>query len=382
MIKKIMLLGSVTVSLVGLAQANEPDLDAARVGLVTISDPVPPISDIACTSAVPVIREYVYTLQNTGPADLDLGEIVIEPNPDDTYGTPTFTETCGGTIAGLGNCTVTVNFAQPTCTYPISEVIDQTLTVPIYNNLEPQVTADIQANVTVIGSGADFAVLGGPNTTVTNNPANPLLGLAQLVGNLGAKVVSGNFSITDGESYTSGDILTNAQNDMAAAQSVLLNNVTGCKTEGNLVDGNIFTSGYYCLSNGLGILGSTVTVDGTITLNGPGNFVFFVNAGDSGTGNCGTTSTYCGLQFNPTAQFNYINGASSDNVFWVVGGNGVLKGGTAGTVTLQADATIDGTIMSVGPITAATAGTSSALVNGRLASFDIINLQSNTITIK
>ncbi len=377
-------------TLMGLAQANVNNQDTL-VNDDVIFVTIPDVGDIACvsgTDGTPTTRTATFTLQNNQPAALALPsfqlnttdaftESLIQHNLieiDFSTGCPDAGQ-IPGFLSFLGNqCDINIDITQPTCDNESGPMLDDiffTLDVGVRSQ-QLTLSSDIDFSLTTLGSAADFAVFS--TVGVSNSPGD---GIAQLVGNLGYGKLTGNFNIIDGASYTTSDYeFTNAWNDTLATQQVFLDNLGGCSAAGNPGSPGYteFTPDYYCLSNA----GNDVVVSGPITLNGTGNFVFFVDA-DGVTTSCDGDSSYCGLVFNPTTSFIYLNGASQDSVFWVVGSNG-----NGGDITLQTNAIIDGTIISGGgEIIAATSGTYPAIVNGRILSPNDggIFLNSNAVAI-
>ncbi|HLF66296.1 MAG TPA: hypothetical protein VI522_01635, partial [Gammaproteobacteria bacterium] len=296
---------------------------------------IPDFRDIAC-SFCPTIRQETYTLKNTEPAAFRLSNFNLTTTDSLSASILSIdsSSSCvtAGKILGFSTCDIIIDIMQPPCDNlegPRRNKITALLSMKV-GSAQLSLRRDFDFDVTTIGSGADFAILGGLDSIVTNLPG---AAIAQLVGDLGtgndSSDIVGDFDIIDGTAYTAGKILDNARIDMASTQAVFLGNLGGCTSHGNLVDGDEFTPDYYCLANAPAPDGTDITVDGTITLNGTGNFVFFVNAegtggvdeGEDYLGGCTgpIPPVYCGLQFNPTANFVYLNGATKENVYWVVG---------------------------------------------------------------
>ncbi|HLF67063.1 MAG TPA: ice-binding family protein, partial [Gammaproteobacteria bacterium] len=317
-------------------------------GIITISAPSPAMSNMAC-SATPVARTFDYTVRNTGGAPLDLYDIDLDTNSADTFtGLPAPSLAgCAGILGAYTSCILTLSITPPTCvaeSQSLSQVLDRTIVIRIHNNIQPQLTEDVNAAVTTLGSGADFSAIG----PVVLNSSPGLFGPAQMIGNVAATsataVDATQFDMIQGSIYAYTDDETiNANNDLLSAYNTFNKRKTaiGCGNHGNITTGQVFNSGYYCMTSS-----PTVTVGGAapITFAGPGKFVFFVPAGIN-------------LTFLNNAEFIYENGASKDNVYWIAGSTG---GVTTGVVTLThgngtaatPGAMVDGTILSNGLIVA------------------------------
>lgn len=200
----------------------------------------------------------------------------------------------------------------------------------------------------VLGTSANFAVLGG--STVTNT---------------GPTVVNGNLGVSPGTAVTgfgpgiviggtihAGDAVANqAQTDLTTAY----NDAAGRPCPGPPLAGNIggttILPGVYCAASSVGITG-------TVTLNGNGNpnavFIFQI----------GTTLTTAANN----SVVSLIGGAQAANVFWQVGSSATL-----GTSTI-----FNGTILALASITV----TTGAAMNGRaLARTGAVTLADNAVTL-
>ncbi|HLF66831.1 MAG TPA: hypothetical protein VI522_04365, partial [Gammaproteobacteria bacterium] len=228
-------------------------------------------------------------------------------------------------------------------------------------------TQEVHARVTVIGSGREFSVLD------INNPpeTNQALGHSQLFGDLGIlsapwlKENQDGFEVIAGTIYTTASPTTDAaHSDFLAAYNTLRDvwDDDGCREHGSIDNGDAVQPGYYCLSyqndDGEPI---DVTLSGEVLLEGPGNFIFFIGAGQEPEELCGDdlNPRMCDLIVRSTARFTYKN-ASPQDVYWVLLGDFELEpimGKTFATpvaanysnVYLSANSTLHGTVLAGAP---------------------------------
>jgi hypothetical protein len=208
--------------------------------------------------------------------------------------------------------------------------------------------SDALAQNVVLGSAANFAVLGAtPN--VTNTGPTVITGdvgvwpAASLTGFPPGQVI-GNIHLADAVAQQAQADLTTAYNDAAGRACPALNNLTGLV----LGSGGTVTTlapGVYCFT-------STAQLTGNLTLNGAGVYIFQV--GSSLTTASGSSVTLS-------------NGASACGVWWQIGSSA-----TVGTTTSLA-----GNVLALTSITLNTG----ANVNGRvLARNGTVTLDSNNVT--
>ncbi len=364
MIKKLIMLGCLSSCLTGIVQAsdtNSPDTDSKLMANIapmpiTISAPNIPISDMACGGSA---RTYSYTVNNTGGAPLNLYNIKLITNSDDTFtaAAPVVAGTCvtnpSPSVAAFGNCTVTVAITPPTCTLPNTtpslQVFDRTLSLNIYNVSQTQVTTPIEFDVTILGSAADFAIVTAHNLTNTN-----AAGTAEVVGNIAVEgALTGTPSIlVTGQSFVGVGmpISANAVADATTANTFLAGlsyQSLGTGFSGTIQPGTYSFSGNATI--GPTALGNCTNANNTITLDGPGDYIFY-------------SSTHT-LQICANTQFSLINGAEPDNVYWVTSTS------TGGTITINGNGLFVGNILSSGTVAFATAGgVSPTVLEGRVLS--------------
>ena len=200
-----------------------------------------------------------------------------------------------------------------------------------------------QQNTVFLGSAGSYAVLAG--TTVTNTGPtviNGNLGLwpGTAVTGFGPGVVNGTEDAGDVAAQHAQASLNIAYNDAAARTSV---NIIGLAGD---ISGQTLTPGLYKST-------STLSLSGTVTLDGAGVYIFQIASGLTvGTG--GTVVL--------------TGGATADNVFWQVGSS----------ATLGTTADFKGTILALTSISLAT----DAKLDGEaLAQHGAVTLDTNNVTI-
>ena len=209
--------------------------------------------------------------------------------------------------------------------------------------LAPSAHAD---SVSLLGTAASFAVLGG--STVTNT------GSSTISGNLGVSPGSAVVgfppgSVSGGTIHAADAVALNAQSDLTTAHNTLAGMaVTGTLTGQNL-GGMTLTPGVYFFAN-------SAQLTGALTLNAQGNanalFVFQI-------GSTLTTASSSSIVF--------INGGQGNQLFWQVGSSATL-----GTTTAFA-----GNIVA---LTSITMNTGSTIACGRaLARNGAVTLDTNDI---
>jgi hypothetical protein len=191
-------------------------------------------------------------------------------------------------------------------------------------------------------SAASFSVLAG--TSLTNNSG----GTTFITGDVGSPSQTTDPVQAPGyTNYKSGAVLNNALADLQTA--ILDANGRSCDVTfaGDIdLGGLVLAPGVYCYAG-------AISVTGTLTLNGPGLYLFRT-----------------ALTLNTTANsvIALTNGASADNVTWV----------PVGPTTLGANSAFKGSIL--GQSAAITAGDNTTLLNGRVLSAAAVTLSNNQIT--
>ncbi|MGK0224454.1 MAG: hypothetical protein ACI9ON_003707 [Limisphaerales bacterium] len=210
------------------------------------------------------------------------------------------------------------------------------------------IAAEAGASLVDLGSAESFSVLGA--STVTNT------GMTTLDGNLGVcagTAITGFYGTNEndgpgtftGSSHQADTVAQQAQADALAAYIHLSGMVVDQDLTGQDLGGLTLAPGVYNFS-------SSAFLTGTLTLDGPGDYVFLM----------GSTLVTASNSF-----VNCINGANPYNgVFWRVGSSATLGTGTSfgGTIIAQASNTL----------------TTGASVQGRvIALVGAVTLDSNNI---
>jgi uncharacterized protein YjdB len=189
-------------------------------------------------------------------------------------------------------------------------------------------------------TAASFGVLAG--TSLTN------AGTTLVTGDVGSPSQTTDPTVAPGfTNYKSGAILSNALADLDLA--ITDANSRACTTSfagGVDLGGLTLPPGVYCYAG-------SISITGTLFLNGPGVYIF-----------------RSALTLNTTANsiVALIGGATADNVTWV----------PVGATTLGANSVFKGSIL--GRSAAITAGDNASLLNGRVLSTAAVTLSNNKIT--
>ncbi len=194
-----------------------------------------------------------------------------------------------------------------------------------------------QSHAVNLRSAANFAVLAG--TALTNNSGGTTL----IGGNVGSPSQTTDPKLADGFiNYKSGAILANALADLQTAITDANSRSCDVTFAGDIdLGGLALPPGVYCYAG-------TISVTGTLNLNGSGVYIFRT-----------------ALTLNTTANSIVAlgNGATADNVIWV----------PVGPTTLGANSVFKGRIL--GQSAAITVGDNATLLNGRVLSAAAVTLQ-------
>lgn len=204
------------------------------------------------------------------------------------------------------------------------------------------VVPPVVLNPVPLGRAASFGVLAG--TSITNNSG----GLTFVTGDVGSPSQTTDPAQAAGYfNYKSGAILDGALADLDVA--ITNANARACDVSfaGNIdLGGASLAPGVYCYAG-------TISITGTLTLNGNGVYIF---------------RTPLTLNTTANSAIALINGATADNVNWV----------PVGATTLGANSTFKGSILA--RASAITAGDNATLLNGRALSGAAVTLRNNPIT--
>src|SRR5471030_1437954 len=194
-----------------------------------------------------------------------------------------------------------------------------------------------------LGTAANFGVLAG--TSITNNSGGATL----VTGNVGSPSQTVDPVVAAGYTdYKSGAILTNALGDLQVAVTQA-NQLTCTVNSAAGIDlgGRTFTPGVYCYAG-------AISITGTFTMNGPGQYVF-------------RTASTMNTVANSIVAF--TGGATAGSVYWV----------PVAATTLGANSVFQGSVLAQSG--AITMGDSATLHNGRLLSGTAVTLKNNPISI-
>ncbi|MFI4955364.1 MAG: hypothetical protein ACHP9Y_05570, partial [Gammaproteobacteria bacterium] len=278
--------GCLSSSLITVAQANSEIDDVVFIPAAT------EFRNVACNGAA---RNVTYILQNNEANAITLYDVKVTNQPGepiDSSGVTfvpsiappstgpvncltSLTDNIGsGVISGFNTCSLVITVTPPACTNPSTPLqtpIARQLFIGVQSE-QAELVTNINANVSVIGSGENFAVLGG---TV----ANTSQGTSQIIGDLGYTTASAptGFNVTNGAERGSTDaIRIAAESDLRAAYAALLGQIgssAGCEPRASLDAGDELQPGYYCLQQNPNIANNNIYVGGLgapITLVGDG----------------------------------------------------------------------------------------------------------------
>jgi uncharacterized protein YjdB len=191
-------------------------------------------------------------------------------------------------------------------------------------------------------TAASFGVLAG--TALTNNSGGTTL----ITGNVGAPSQTTDPVVAPGyTNYKSGAILDGALADLQTAITDANSRTCDVDFAGGIdLGGATLAPGVYCYAG-------AISITGTLTLSGPGVYIF-------------RSATTLNSTANSIVQL--LNGADANDVTWV----------PVGPTTLGANSVFKGTIL--GRAAAITVGDNTTLLNGRVLSGAAVTLKNNQIT--
>lgn len=229
-----------------------------------------------------------------------------------TPGSAVITATSGGK-SGSGNLTVSATPPPPPAFTPVN-----------------------------LRSAASFAVLAG--TSLTNNSG----GTTRITGDVGSPSQTTPPPQAPGyANYQSGAVLSTALADLQLAITDANSRPCDVTFAGDIdLGGRVLPPNVYCYTG-------AISVTGTLTLTGPGVYIF---------------RTALTLDTTANSVVNLIGGATADNVIWV----------PVAPSTLGANSVFKGSIL--GQSAAITVGDNTTLLNGRVLSAAAVTLSNNQIT--
>lgn len=210
-------------------------------------------------------------------------------------------------------------------------------------NLSVTATPPPPASTTIdLRTAANFGVLAG--TSLTNNSG----GTTFVTGDVGSPSQTTDPVQAPGyANYKSGAVLSNALADLQTAITDAESRTCDVTFAGDIdLGGLVLAPGVYCYNG-------AISVTGTLTLKGPGLFLF---------------RTALTLNTTANSTIALTDGATADNVFWV----------PVGPSTLGANSAFKGSIL--GKSAAITVGDNTTLLNGRVLSGAAVTLSNNQIT--
>ncbi|MDB5936656.1 MAG: hypothetical protein JWQ01_4000 [Massilia sp.] len=220
-----------------------------------------------------------------------------------------------------------------------SGVLSGSTTLTVTASATPPVVVGTPVN---LGRASGFAVLAG--TALTNNSGGTTL----ITGDVGSPSQTTDPTLAAGfTNYKSGAILDNGLADLQVA--ITDANSRTCDVDsasGIDLGGATLKPGVYCYAG-------AISVTGTLTLDGPGVYIF-------------RTKTTLNTTANSIVALN--NGATADNLTWV----------PVGPTTLGANSVFKGSVL--GQSAAITVGDNTTLLNGRVLSAAAVTLRNNQIT--
>lgn len=322
--------------------------------------PTTEFMDVACSGGQ---RDVVYNLVNYEANTINLDNIKIITNDDDDSGVTTTIAQSGciqdvtsgigsgyitGYATGSGTCQITLQVTPPTCPAggsPLFQTIDRELYIGVETRNQSELTAPIEAEVSVLGAGKTFALMANfyssSGTTIASSP------VAQITGNIGSSGASteadfafvGNGTFYNTEAAGVDAIYKAAVADLNAAYTQLPN-MSPCQTLNGLNGTTSISPGCYSLSvppsnNPYHCGDATICVQNTNVLTGneDDNYYFFVPSATD-------------LEVAANTVFDFIPPSGQPgtpaNVFWII------SSGTnaAGQVLIQSGAQLAGSVLS------------------------------------
>ncbi|HLF66278.1 MAG TPA: ice-binding family protein [Gammaproteobacteria bacterium] len=353
-LSKLALLAVVLVWM-GIARADE--------GLVVVKQ-LNDIQDMACVipesqDHTVVMRMINYRINNHGqtPAELALTLSNHDSFPDSTVAIHKID--CGAvfdgnyaaaTLAPGAQCGVSLLVRPPECPANVYGEYQPVLgdihrVFQVVTNAGGHVVLPIDAQISALGAAAAFGIL---SPALHNEDA---LGPVKVHhGDVGSLATMGSVLVTDGEHHQDGAYPTLvALQDLQSASRVFRSN-QGCSNLDYDLSNAALPPGVYCLN------GHSVSNHSTLTLNGEGIYVFYVD--------------YEGFYLGQYAKVLLDKGAHADNVYWIVDNR----------LHLELESTIVGNILVARSVPYQHFGDLSK-IKGRVLSLDTLSLYGNRVMV-
>jgi uncharacterized protein YjdB len=328
---------SATVNAGGLVTgaASGSSVVTANVGgksaTTTVTVPAVTLSSIAVTPLSSTVvagglQQFVATATYSDNTTAFVTSAAAWTSNSPLIGTVAATGVATGVAAGTATITATVGTKSGSATLTVTAVAPP----------PPPVSLSVP-----LGSAANFAVLAG--TSLTNNSGGTTL----ITGNVGAPSQTTDPTLAAGyTNYKSGAILSGAMADLQTAISNANGRTCDVSFAGDIdLGGLTLAPGVYCYAG-------AINITGTLTLNGPGVYIF---------------RTALTLNSTANAIVALSNGATAGDVNWV----------PVGPTTLGANGAFKGTIL--GQSAAITVGDNTTLLNGRVLTAAAVTLRNNQI---
>ncbi len=296
----------------------------------TVTVPAATLASITVTPAASTVligglQQFVATATYSDNTTAFVTGTAVWSSNSPSIGTVAATGVATGVAAGATTITATVGARSGSAALTVTAVA-----------LPPSAVLAVP-----LGGAANFAILAG--TSLTNNAGGTTL----ITGDVGAPSQTVDPTQAAGfTNYKSGAILAGALADLQTAISDANGRTCDVSFAGGIdLGGQTFAPGVYCYAG-------AINITGTVTLNGPGVYIFRT-----------------ALTLNSTANSIVAlgNGATAANVNWL----------PVGPTTLGANSVFKGTIL--GQSAAITVGDNTTLLNGRVLTGAAVTLRNNQI---
>ncbi|MFC0135539.1 hypothetical protein CR105_18035 [Massilia eurypsychrophila] len=292
----------------------------ANVALTRIAV-TPASANVALTGT----QQYTATATYSDNSTANVTSTVTWTSSNTAIGTVLNTGVATGVAAGTTTITATSGLLSGSASLTVGAAVPPPASAPID-----------------LGRATNFAVLAG--TALTNNSGGTTL----ITGDVGSPSQTTDPTLAAGfTNYKSGAPLTNALADLQVAITDANSRTCDVSSASGIdLGGATLSPGVYCYAG-------AISITGTLTLNGPGVYIF-------------RTQTTLNTTANSIVALN--NGATADNVTWV----------PVGPTTLGANSVFKGSVL--GQAAAITVGDNTTLLNGRVLSAAAVTLRNNQIT--